>query len=233
MVGVIARRLADARVEHIRSPYPGAVVARSAAGCSRARLRVPRGRGDRCARRACAGAARYACQPGPRISEATVAASASPGRRWTVRDLLVVGQMAVTIVLLVCAALLIRSLAASARARCRLPHSRPGDCFGRHGDAPVTPRSAARRTGSQVTRSLEGLPRRQERSSCVEASVLDQLQPHEHRHSRPSEVGRRDGTVDQQRHRLAHLLRHAGHRRPARSRLQQLGHSRAADESLS
>ena len=43
------------------------------------------------------------------------------GRRWTVRDLLVVGQMAVTIVLLVCAALLIRSLAASARADVGFP----------------------------------------------------------------------------------------------------------------
>jgi macrolide transport system ATP-binding/permease protein len=38
------------------------------------------------------------------------------GRRWTTRDLLVVGQVAVTIVLLVCAGLLMRSLAASERA---------------------------------------------------------------------------------------------------------------------
>jgi macrolide transport system ATP-binding/permease protein len=37
-------------------------------------------------------------------------------RRWSVRDLLVVGQMAVTIVLLVCAALLMRSLSAAAHA---------------------------------------------------------------------------------------------------------------------
>lgn len=38
------------------------------------------------------------------------------GRRWTLRDGLVVGQLAVTVVLLVCAALLTRSLAAALRA---------------------------------------------------------------------------------------------------------------------
>jgi len=45
-----------------------------------------------------------------------VTLAAAAGRRWTVRDGLVVGQMAVTIVLLVCAALLMRSVAAAARA---------------------------------------------------------------------------------------------------------------------
>jgi predicted permease len=43
------------------------------------------------------------------------------GRRWTMRDLLVAGQMAVTIVLLVSAGLLIRSLSVSARADVGFP----------------------------------------------------------------------------------------------------------------
>jgi predicted permease len=79
------------------------------------------------------------------------------GRRWTARDLLVVGQMAVTIVLLVCAGLLIRSLAASARADVGFPTDGLAIVSG---DTEMLRYTAERSAQfwSEATRRLGGLP---------------------------------------------------------------------------
>ena len=85
------------------------------------------------------------------------AGGGSRGRRWTMRDVLVVGQMAVTIVLLVTAGLLVRSLSAAQKANVG---------FATDGLAIVSADTAmlrytperSQRYWSEVTRRIEAIP---------------------------------------------------------------------------
>jgi predicted permease len=79
------------------------------------------------------------------------------GRRWTPRDVLVVGQMAVTVVLLVSAGLLIRSLVASGRADVGFPTDGLAIVSADTDMLRYTP-ERSRQYWSEVTRRLEALP---------------------------------------------------------------------------
>jgi predicted permease len=79
------------------------------------------------------------------------------GRRWTLRDLLVAGQMAVTIVLLVTAGLLIRSLSASQRADVGFPTDGLSIVSGDTGMLRYTP-ERSRQYWSEAMRRVQSLP---------------------------------------------------------------------------
>jgi len=79
------------------------------------------------------------------------------GRRWTARDLLVVGQMAVTIVLLVTAGLLIRSLVAAQKADVGFPTEGLAIVSSDTGMLRYTP-ERSQQYWSEVTRRIEALP---------------------------------------------------------------------------
>ena len=110
------------------------------------------------------------------------------GRRWTMRDVLVVGQMAVTIVLLVTAGLLVRSLSAAQKANVG---------FATDGLAIVSADTGMLRyTPERSQQVLErghaphrGDSRRAGRRHRVPAALLAQLQSHQHRRAGPSEGG--------------------------------------------
>jgi predicted permease len=79
------------------------------------------------------------------------------GRRWSLRDALVVAQIAVTIVLLVSAGLLMRSLSASSRADVGFPSHGLAIVSGDTGMLRYTP-ERSQQYWSEITRRLEALP---------------------------------------------------------------------------
>ena len=136
-----------------------------------------------------------------------VSATQAAGRRWTLRDGLVVTQIAVTMVLLVAAGLLARSLMAAQRRRPRLPHRRPGHPVHRDGHARVRRRA---RTGVLRSRGRAGAgdSRRRIGGTGRAPAVLDQLQPQQHLPAR-SPGARRQGSCDRCGPRVAGILRDA------------------------
>jgi predicted permease len=79
------------------------------------------------------------------------------GRRWSLRDVLVASQMAVTIVLLVCAGLLIRSLSAAGRADVGFPTNGLGIVSADTGMLRYSG-DRSRQFWSEARRKIEGLP---------------------------------------------------------------------------
>jgi predicted permease len=79
------------------------------------------------------------------------------GRRWTMRDALVVGQMAVTIVLLVTAGLLVRSLSAAQKANVGFATDGLAIVSADTGMLRYTP-ERSRQYWSEVTRRIEAIP---------------------------------------------------------------------------
>ena len=79
------------------------------------------------------------------------------GRRWTMRDVLVVGQMAVTIVLLVTAGLLVRSLSAAQKANVGFVTDGLAIVSADTGMLRYTP-ERSRQYWSEVTRRIEAIP---------------------------------------------------------------------------
>ncbi len=110
------------------------------------------------------------------------------GQRWTMRDVLVVGQMAVTIVLLVTAGLLVRSLSAAQKANVG---------FATDGLAIVSADTGMLRyTPERSQQVLErghaphrGDPRGEGCRHRLPAALFAQLQSLQHRRAGPSEVG--------------------------------------------
>ena len=105
-----------------------------------------------------------------------VAATQAGGRRWTLRDGLVVTQIAVTMVLLVAAGLLTRSLLAAQHVEHRLPHRRPRHRLDRdeHGRLRRDAREGVLRSRARARAGDSG---RRVGGAGRAAAVLDQLQP--------------------------------------------------------
>ena len=85
------------------------------------------------------------------------AGGGSRGRRWTMRDVLVVGQMAVTIVLLVTAGLLVRSLSAAQKANVGFATDGLAIVSADTGMLRYTP-ERSQQYWSEVTRRIEAIP---------------------------------------------------------------------------
>ncbi len=83
---------------------------------------------------------------------------ARAGRRWTLRDVLVAGQMAVTAILLVVAALLTRTLVAAQRTQRRLPGREARGRVHRHDDGADTRRSGAAQFFDDAVARLKTIP---------------------------------------------------------------------------
>ena len=147
------------------------------------------------------------------------------GRRWTARDVLVVGQIAVTIVLLVTAGLLVRSLLAASKADVGFPTDGLAIVSADTGMLRYTPERSQRYL-ERSRASDRSDPWRPARRARVAPAVLAQFQSFQHRRPGAPEVRRRDGYVDQQRDRLADVLRNAGDRRAPRTRVRGVGRPR-------
>ena len=109
------------------------------------------------ARRAGAGDAGVEAEPGRR-SARRADASRAGGRRWTLRDVLVAGQMAVTALLLVVAALLTRSLMAAQRTNAGFAGQPARGRVDRHRRCCATPRSAAAQFYDQALDASQAIP---------------------------------------------------------------------------
>ena len=135
------------------------------------------------------------------------------GRRWSARDVLVVGQVAVTVVLVVIAGLLLRSLGASRQAQVGFRVRRSGPVSTDTDMLRYSPeRSRDVLEGSSIGGSTRCPASRASRR--IAAALLAQFQPHDDRRARPSEDAGRDRRAHQQRRRLDRLLLDPGHRGP-------------------
>ena len=133
-----------------------------------------------------------------------VAATQAGGRRWTLRDGLVVTQIAVTMVLLVAAGLLTRSLVGRAAGGHRLPQRRARHRLDRdeHARLRRQPREGVLRSRA---RARARHPRRRVGGARRAAAVLDQLQPQQRLPARPPRA-RRQGRRDRRRARVGRSI---------------------------
>ncbi len=203
-------------------PIPDRAVARSPAGCARPRLHGWRRAPHRHPRRPRTGTARDSRQPGLGSEGRHGRRRGQAGGAGRARDVLVVGQIAVTIVLLVTAGLLVRSLLAASKADVGFPTDGLAIVSADTGMLRYTPE----RSQQVLERSHaadRSDPWRAARRARVAAAVLAQLQPLEHRGPWTPEGRRRDGHINQQRDGLAGVLRNTRHRRAPGTRVRRIG----------
>ena len=184
------------------------------------------------ARRPGAGAAGDEAEP-RRRSARRGDASRAGGRRWTLRDVLVAGQMAITALLLVVAALLTRSFIAAQRTNAGFAGQQARGGVDRHLDAAYTPepqpaRSTTRR--SQASRRFPASNRRRSRRAC---RLQLNYEPLGNLDARPPSAGRarRHGRGDDG---LARVFQDHGRRHRRRTRVHRRrspGHAAASRSS--